>query len=87
MRIVVIAALLAGCASRPAVQVQPEPYEPPRVDCAQGPTADVPPWPVLWWLDGPAYTIEVLGILAQERELRGVEQECVGRLKAKGVIR
>jgi len=84
--IALVACMVSGCTPAP-VRVEPQQYEPPRVDCQQQATPDVPAWPVLWFLDGPAFTIEVLGLLTQERELRGVEQECVGRLKAKGVIR
>ena len=77
--------IASGCAKAPAVVTQP--YEPARVDCEQQRTPDAPPWPTLWWLDGPGYTITVLGILEQERALRELEQDCIARLKANGVIR
>lgn len=76
---------LAGCTTAPTIVA--EPYTPPRVDCIQQDTPDVPAWPTLWWVDGPAWAIETLGILEQERALRGGEHACIEQHKASGVIR
>lgn len=79
--------LLSGCKTAPTTPVLPDAYEAPRVDCTQQQTADTPAWPVLWWLDGPSFAITVLGILAQERDLRGREHACVQTHKDMGIIR
>lgn len=76
---------LAGCTTAPTIVAQP--YTPPRVDCIQQDTPDVPSWPTLWWVDGPAWAIETLGVLTLERELRGKEQDCIAALKAQGIVR
>jgi len=76
---------LAGCNTAPTIVAQK--YEPPRVDCTLQRTPDVPAWPTLWWVDGPAWAIETLGILEQERALRGREHACIAQLKAQGIVR
>lgn len=60
---------------------------PPEVHCEQGATPDVPAWPDNWLIDGPAWGIAVLGILTEERKLRGDEHQCLADHRAKGVIR
>jgi hypothetical protein len=40
-----------------------------------------------WLLEGPAYTISILGILAEERRLTAIEHGCLDTLREKGVIR
>jgi len=77
--------LLAACT--PVRPVPPEQPMPVRVDCQQHETADVPAWPSAWLIEGPAWGLQVLGILEEERKLRGEEQGCIFVLKAKGVIR
>lgn len=84
--IALLACIDSGCTPTP-VRAEPQPYEAPRVDCEQQDTRDTPPWPVLWFLDGPVFAIEVLGILAEERDLRDKEHDCTDKLKAKGIIR
>jgi uncharacterized protein YceK len=85
LRLAALAISLSGCASVPTVV--PAAPIPPRVDCQQGRTQDVPAWPVMWWQDGPAWAIQVLGIVEQERKLRAAEHDCIKRLKAQGAIR
>jgi hypothetical protein len=63
------------------------PSSAPEVRCAQPRTADVPDWPAEWLLEGPAYTISILGILAEERRLTAIEHGCLDTLREKGVIR
>lgn len=82
-----LACILSGCQTAPTVPLLPRAYVAPRVDCTLQQTADTPAWPVLWWLGGPAFAIEVLGILTQERELRAREHACIAGHKAKGIIR
>lgn len=65
--------------------VKPSPA--PEVRCQQARTAEVPPWPDDWLSDGPAFAIQVLGILTEERRLEAVERECLDRLRREGVIR
>ena len=77
--------LLAGCATTPTVA--PPAPDPPRVDCTQGRTAQVPAWPTLWWWDGPPWAIQVLALLEEERRLRALEHQCLAQLKARRVIR
>lgn len=60
---------------------------PPQVHCEQASTPDVPAWPDNWLIDGPAWGIQVLGILTEERQLRGDEHHCLADLRDKGVIR
>lgn len=78
-------AMVIGCASKPQMVAQQ--YVPPRIDCQQQATPDVPAWPTLWWLDGPAWAIETLGVLTLERELRAKEQDCIAALKVQGIVR
>lgn len=40
-----------------------------------------------WWLDGPVWAAEVLGLLEEERSLRRVEHSCLARLRDEGLIR
>lgn len=47
----------------------------------------VPDWPDDWLADGPAFAIQVLGILTEERRLEAVERECLEGLRREGVIR
>lgn len=84
---ILVALLLCGCATAPPVSPLPSAYEAPRVDCTLQQTTDTPAWPVLWWLNGAAFAIEVLGILAQERDLRGREHACIDTHKDMGIIR
>lgn len=61
--------------------------EPPIVACEQGKTPPVGDPPADWWADGPAWTVEVLGVLRQERAYRSAEHECLSRLRSQSVIR
>lgn len=76
---------LPSCTTR-AVRPSKEP-EPPVVRCEKGATPDPPDWPVLWWLDGPAFAITVLGILTEERQLRAEEHRCLADHRRAGHIR
>lgn len=78
-------ACLTGCATkaaRPSI-VQ----EPPKVECEQAATPDGPDWPDDWMRDGPAFAIAWLGILTEERRLRGVEHACLADHRKAGTIR
>lgn len=75
--------LLNACATTPDA---PE-SQIPRVDCRQHDTAPAPDWPVLWWFDGPSYAIRLLGLITEERALRGKEHDCIEQLRQKGLIR
>jgi len=61
------------------------------VACELGATPAVPAPPIAttaeWLQSGPAWAAGVLGILTQERALRAREHECLGRLRARGVVR
>lgn len=81
-----LACALSACAGTPKVS-DPTDHEPVRVDCRERAGQPVPPWPLLWFLMGPSYTIELLGLIEQDRTLRHLEHQCIDRLKAKGVIR
>lgn len=65
--------------------------EPPIVACEQGATPNVKPPPIAtkgqWLNDGPAWAVEVLGVLRQERAYRSAEHECLSRLRSQSVIR
>lgn len=61
--------------------------EPPRVECEQPRSDEVPEVPVAWWLDGPVWAAELLGLLEEERSLRRVEHSCLSRLRDEGLIR
>lgn len=79
----VVIAALVGCQTVPVV---PE-YDPPNVTgCKQGSTQPVPAWPVLFIATGPAYTVQVLYLLAEERALRAKEHDCLQRMKRGGLI-
>lgn len=82
----ILLAGLTACAGAPKV-ADPTDREPPRVDCRERAGQPVPPWPVLWFLMGPSYAIELLGIIEQDRTLRSAEHGCIDRLKATGGIR
>lgn len=61
------------------------------VACEQGRTPDVKAPPIAtkgeWLNDGPAWAVEVLGVLRQERAYRSAEHECLSRLRSQSVIR
>ena len=59
---------------------------PVTIDCEQRLTAEVPPIPDPWFLLGPEWANEVLGILRDERNLRASEHECLAKLRKSGVI-
>lgn len=77
---------LPGCKT-PSVKLPP----PPIVACEQGKTPSVPAPPIAtttqWLQEGPAWAVEVLGLLRQERAYRASEHECLSRLRERGVIR
>ena len=64
---------------------------PPRVDCEQGKTPAVGAPPIAtkgqWLNEGPAWAVEVLGVLRLERALRSREHECLSRLRSQSIIR
>ena len=64
---------------------------PPVVACELGRTPDVTPPPIetttSWLQDGPAWAVEVLGLLRQERAYRAREHECLSRLRSQSIIR
>jgi hypothetical protein len=77
--------LLSACKTPSAAPTKPP--LPPRVDCLQAQTAE-PQRPQEWTLEGLSVALaSALGILTEERELRGREHECVARLRAEGLIR
>lgn len=47
--------------------------------CQQERTAEVPDWPVEL-VDFPAYALELLGVIEEERRLERVERECQAKL-------
>ena len=67
---------------------------PPRVDCKKQATPPIPPAPRKeeWVLDGmlseraALWVVELLGIADMERELRGVEHDCLDDHEKRGVI-
>ena len=67
------------------------PSLPPRVDCRQTATQDPAPPPTCAPETCPGSWVAgyrgLLGGWTEERKLRGLEQACVDRLKAAGVIR
>ena len=83
IRIALACLLLTACATTP----EPLIAQTLRVDCRLPDTAPVPAWPVMWWLDGPAYAIELLGVIEQERALRAAEHGCNESLRQEGLIR
>lgn len=40
-----------------------------------------------WLQDGPAWAVEVLGLLREERALRAQEHDCLSRLRSQSIIR
>lgn len=64
-----------------------KPSPAPVVHCEQPATPDVADWPEDWQRDGPPWAVGVLGILEEERRLRGIEHDCLVELRARGVIR
>lgn len=64
---------------------------PPRVDCQQAKTQEAPRAPTCSpWQCGDKWVEHVVALTygwAGERQLRGIEQQCVLDLKKKGVIR
>ena len=90
MRSVILTFLIGSlvtCTSSCDRTIKPEILPPPQVDCIQGSTAQAPAWPQDWLRDGPAFAITILGLLTEERGLRGKEHACIGDLKKRGVIR
>lgn len=86
IRALVLVVLLTACANTPKL-ADPSEQEPARVDCRERAGQPVPPWPLLWFLMGPSYAIELLGLIEQDRTLRGNEHACLERLRGEGVIR
>lgn len=79
---IALALCLTACATN-----SPTLPPPPIVRCEQGKTAPVEPPPADWLTDGPVWALGVLGLLEQERELRGVEHRCLESLRKSGAIR
>lgn len=77
---------LQGCATP-----SPTLPEPPIVECEQPATPNVATPPIdtttSWLQDGPAWAVEVLGVLRQERAYRAREHECLDRMRAQSIIR
>lgn len=65
---------LTGCASWGSKQLSE------RVAlCQQDRTAEIPDWPVEL-VEFPAYALELLGVIEEERRLERVERECQSKL-------
>lgn len=47
--------------------------------CQQDRTAEIPDWPVEL-VEFPAYALELLGVIEEERRLERVERECQSKL-------
>lgn len=41
----------------------------------------------MFFLDGPVFAVQVLGVLAEERRLRAIEHNCLRAHRASGLIR
>jgi hypothetical protein len=80
---ITLAVIVAGCKTIPTA---PSEQQPAPIDCRQHNTADLPHAPLMWW-DWPDFLALVIGTLAEERTLRGIEQDCIERHKAESVIR
>ena len=85
--VVALLAALSGCVGTTPKAAPTVEWEAPEVQCEQAKTPDLPPPPMFWFLDGPAYVAEVLGTLTEERRLRGVEHACLQDHRARGLIR
>ena len=73
-----------------------KPPTPPIVDCEQGKTEDLTPFPALpagapitdtWMRSVYGWANQTTGVVTQERQLRTIEHGCLAKLRAKGVIR
>lgn len=41
----------------------------------------------MFFLDGPVFAVQVLGVLTEERRLRSIEHDCLKAHREKGLIR
>ena len=78
---------LTACTTTPAYVTT----EPPRVNCELGPTRQVEAAPIRtdgeWLTQGKAWALDVLGVLTEERALRGLEHDCLQKHRNAGAIR
>lgn len=91
--LVLSAFTLSACRTSPPRLIPPTP---PIVECEEGKTRDVQPWPYLapgspltaeWAKAANAWANDTVGIVEEERKLRRAEHGCLGKLRDEGAIR
>ncbi|MDQ3287671.1 MAG: hypothetical protein M3Q42_05300 [Pseudomonadota bacterium] len=85
--VLALALTLTACKTTEPKATANTEWQPPVVACQQARTPDYPPPPMFWFLDGPAWAVQVLGVAIEERRLRGIEHACMDDHRKRGLIR
>lgn len=79
--------MLSACTTKKDTIRADTEWKAPEVNCQQARTPPIPDLPPMWFLEGPAWAAQVLGIAIEERRLRKLEHDCLDDHRKKGLIR